>query len=149
MREDYIRQLLRDVKEGAVSEEDAYEQLKELPYKEMDFANLDNHRRIRTGFPEVVYCEGKTPRQIRDIFAELAKHGTVMGTRATERDYAAVKQKLPDAEYHEAARIIVSKSSFTVPFRCHFLLFTDPVSAACSQMERRQRCGKEPISRST
>ena len=111
MREDYIRQLLRDVKEGAVSEEDAYEQLKELPYKEMDFANLDNHRRIRTGFPEVVYCEGKTPRQIRDIFAELAKHGTVMGTRATERDFAAVKQKLPDAKYHEAARIIVSKSS--------------------------------------
>ena len=110
MREDYIKTLLREVKAGEISEEDAYEQLKELPYKEMDFANLDNHRRIRTGFPEVVYCEGKTPHQIRDIFAELSKHGTVMGTRASEKDFAAVKQKLPEAEYHEAARIIVYKS---------------------------------------
>ena len=111
MREDYIKQILKDVKEGAVSEEEAFEQLRELPYKEMDFANLDNHRQIRTGFPEVVYCQGKTPRQIRDIFAELAKHGTVMGTRASEKDYAAVKQKLPEAEYYEAARIIVAKDS--------------------------------------
>ena len=85
MREDDIKQLLKSVKEGSVSEEEAYEQLKVLPYKEMGFANLDHHRQIRTGFPEVVYCEGKTPRQVRDIFAELAKHGTVMGTRATER----------------------------------------------------------------
>lgn len=111
MKEDFIREILAGVKAGEITEEDAFDQLKELPYKEMGFANLDHHRQIRTGFPEVVYCEGKTPRQIRDIFAELAKHGTVMGTRATERDYAAVRQKLPEAVYHEAARIIVCKSS--------------------------------------
>ena len=110
MREDDIKQLLKSVKEGSVSEEEAYEQLKVLPYKEMGFANLDHHRQIRTGFPEVVYCEGKTPKQIRDIFVELSKHGTVMGTRATERDFAAVKERLPEAVYHEAARIIVCKS---------------------------------------
>ena len=72
----------------------------------MGFANIDNHRQIRTGFPEVVYCEGKTPEQIRDIFYELARHGSVMGTRADERDYEAVSRVLPDAVYHREARII-------------------------------------------
>ncbi len=109
MKEDYLRELIRNVKDGTVSEEEALEQLKVLPYKEMGFANLDFHRQIRTGFPEVVYCEGKTPAQIRDIFAALAEHGTVMGTRATRNDYEAVLKKLPDAVYHEAARIIVSE----------------------------------------
>ena len=109
MREDYLKQILKDVKDGKVSEEAAFEQLKELPYKEMGFANLDNHRQIRTGFPEVVYCEGKTPAQIADIFEALAEHGTVMGTRATKRDFAAVQEKLPYAVFHEAARIIVCK----------------------------------------
>jgi len=110
MREEYIKQILKSVKDGTTSEEAAYEQLKELPYQEMGFANLDHHRQIRTGFPEVVYCEGKTPAQIRDIFAELAKHGTVMGTRASEADFAAVQEKLPEAVFHEAARIIVWES---------------------------------------
>ena len=109
MREDFLKQILKDVKDGTVSEEAAFEQLKELPYQEMGFANLDHHRQIRTGFPEVVYCEGKTPEQIRDIFEALAQHSTVMGTRATETDYAAVLEKLPEAEFHEAARIIVCK----------------------------------------
>ena len=111
MKEDYLKELIRNVKDGTVSEEEALEQLKVLPYKEMGFANLDFHRQIRTGFPEVVYCEGKTPVQIRDIFAALAEQGTVMGTRATRNDYEAVLKKLPDAVYHEAARIIVSKKT--------------------------------------
>ena len=111
MKEDYLKELIRNVKDGTVSEEEALEQLKVLPYKEMGFANLDFHRQIRTGFPEVVYCEGKTPAQIRDIFAALSEHGTVMGTRATRNDYEAVLKKLPGAVYHEAARIIVSKKA--------------------------------------
>ena len=111
MKEDYLKELIRNVKDGTVSEEEALEQLKVLPYKEMGFANLDFHRQIRTGFPEVVYCEGKTPAQIRDIFAALSEHGTVMGTRATRNDYEAVLKKLPGAVYHEAARIIVSKNA--------------------------------------
>ena len=111
MREDFLKQIIKDVKDGVLSEAEAFEELKVLPYKEMGFANLDHHRQIRTGFPEVVYCEGKTPEQIRDIFEVLAEHGTVMGTRATATDFAAVQEKLPDAEYHEAAKIIVCKGT--------------------------------------
>ena len=106
MKEEYIREILSGVRDGSVSEDEAFSCLKELPYKEMGFANLDNHRQIRTGFPEVVFCQGKTSEQIRDIFAELAKHGTVMGTRATEKDFALVQELLPDAEYDSMARII-------------------------------------------
>ena len=106
MNEEYIKKILKEVKEGTISEDEGFRLLKELPYKDMGFANIDNHRQIRTGFPEVVYCEGKTPEQIRDIFYELARHGSVMGTRADEREYEAVSRVLPDAVYHREARII-------------------------------------------
>ena len=82
MNEEYIRSIINKVKAEEMSETEAFDALRELPYKEMGFANLDNHRHIRTGFPEVVYCEGKTSEQVRDIFAELSKYGIVMGTRA-------------------------------------------------------------------
>lgn len=109
MNEEYIREIINKVKSDKMSEAEAFEALKELPYKDLGFANLDNHRHIRTGFPEVVYCEGKTSEQIRDIFAELSKHGTVMGTRANKSDFACVKELLPQACYHEMARIIEYK----------------------------------------
>ncbi|MCQ2544964.1 MAG: hypothetical protein MJ144_00850, partial [Clostridia bacterium] len=109
MNEEYIREIINKVKSDKMSEAEAFEALKELPYKDLGFANLDNHRHIRTGFPEVVYCEGKTSEQIRDIFAELSKHGTVMGTRADKSDFACVKELLPQACYHEMARIIEYK----------------------------------------
>ena len=102
-----IKKLLEDVQNGDISVDDACNQLKDLPYKNLGFANVDNHRAIRTGFPEVIYCEGKTPEQIRDIMAELvSKGGNIMGTRASSQDYEAVLEKLPEAEYFETARII-------------------------------------------
>lgn len=108
MKETYIKEVIGRVKDGSISEEEAFDKLKDLPYKEMGFANLDNHRRIRTGFPEVVYCEGKTSAQVRDIFGELSRYGPVMGTRADELDFEAVKSVIPDAEYMEEARIITA-----------------------------------------
>lgn len=108
MKETYIKEVIGRVKDGSISEEEAFDKLKDLPYKEMGFANLDNHRRIRTGFPEVVYCEGKTSAQVRDIFGELYRYGSVMGTRAGALDFEAVKSVVPDAEYMEEARIITA-----------------------------------------
>lgn len=108
MKETYIKEVIGRVKDGSISEEEAFDKLKDLPYKEMGFANLDNHRRIRTGFPEVVYCEGKTSAQVRDIFGELYRYGPVMGTRAGALDFEAVKSVVPDAEYMEEARIITA-----------------------------------------
>lgn len=95
------------MKSSEISVEDAATVLKELPYKDMGFANIDNHRALRTGFPEVIFCQGKTPQQIGEIMAELVKKGgNIMGTRATASDYEAVKKKLPQAVFFETARII-------------------------------------------
>ena len=107
MQEKDIRKLLEQVKNQEVSIDDAYDELKELPYKDMGFANIDNHRAIRTGYPEVIFCQGKTPQQIAAIMTELSKKGVcIMGTRASAEVYKAVKEVLPDVRYYETARII-------------------------------------------
>lgn len=107
MDEKHIKELLEKVKNGETSIDEACGQLKSLPYKDMGFANIDNHRALRTGFPEVIYCQGKTPQQIRDIMVELVdKGGNIMGTRATVSDYEAVKAVLPEVQYFETAKII-------------------------------------------
>lgn len=107
MQEKDIKTLLEQVKNAEISIDEAAEALKDLPYKDMGFANIDNHRALRTGFPEVIFCQGKTPEQIRDIMAELVKKGgNIMGTRATYEDYEVVKEALPNAVYYDLARII-------------------------------------------
>ena len=107
MQEKDIKTLLEQVKNAEISIDEAAETLKDLPYKEMGFANIDNHRALRTGYPEVIFCQGKTPAQIRDIMCELVKKGgNIMGTRATAEDYEAVKEGLPQAVFFETARII-------------------------------------------
>ena len=75
--------------------------------KELGFANLDFLRKERTGAPEAIFCPGKKPEQVAEIMEELMKDGDpIMATRATENDYATVKKLIPEAVYHEAARII-------------------------------------------
>jgi len=107
MQEKDIKILLEQLKNDEISIDEAAETLKDLPYKDMGFANIDNHRALRTGYPEVIFCQGKTPEQIRDIMCELVKKGgNIMGTRATADDYEAVKEALPQAVFFETARII-------------------------------------------
>ena len=111
MNESYIKDILEKVESGAMEAKEAFDLLKELPYKDLGFANVDHHRTVRTGFPEIIFCEGKTSEQIRDIFAELkarrSENGRgLMGTRATAEDFACVAKALPEAVYHEEARII-------------------------------------------
>lgn len=103
-----LMELLSKISSGAVSPEDAYEKLKTLPFENVgDYACIDNHRKLRTGFPEVVFCQGKTDEQVAGIFSKLYEsNGLVLGTRASEKQYAAVKNELHEALYHEEARCI-------------------------------------------
>lgn len=108
MDRDYLLQLLQQVAEGETKPEDAVETLKDLPFEDLGFANIDQHRNLRTGYPEAVFCQGKTPEQIAAIMKVLAdKNKNIIGTRACREDYEAVKKVLPDAEYHQEARMIV------------------------------------------
>jgi NCAIR mutase (PurE)-related protein len=73
MDQDRLRLILEELSRGQTSVPEALEQLKLYPYEAIEsFANLDHHRALRTGFPEVIYAEGKTPEQVAEIFQRLA-----------------------------------------------------------------------------
>jgi pyridinium-3,5-biscarboxylic acid mononucleotide synthase len=110
MNTDNIKKLLEDVKENNIDIETALNKLKDLPYTDLGFAKIDNHREIRVGYPEVIYCEGKTVEQVRDIVAlMLTKECNILGTRATEEMYEEVKKISSDAQYNKLARTITIK----------------------------------------
>ncbi|AGA69449.1 NCAIR mutase-like protein [Desulfitobacterium dichloroeliminans LMG P-21439] len=107
MNEEQLLALLQGVKEGSVSLDHALNELKSLPYEDLGFAKVDHHRTIRNGFPEVVFCQGKTEEQIVQILMHLAKYdNNILATRATPHDFARVKEAIPEADYSELARVI-------------------------------------------
>ena len=111
-----IEQLLQNVKGGQTSVNEALEALKSLPYTDLGFAKIDHHREIRTGYPEIVYCAGKTIEQIKAIFKLMVvKEKNVVGTRATPEMFDAVKSIIPEAVYYDVARIISVKKIKTTP----------------------------------
>jgi NCAIR mutase (PurE)-related protein len=108
MVKDELRQLLEDVKSGKVETGDALNRLKTLPYEDLGFAVIDHHRALRKGFPEVVFCQGKTVDQIAQIFDRLCGgNRIILGTRASKEAYYEVNKIFPDAEYNELARTII------------------------------------------
>ncbi len=102
-----IRELLEQVRAGGISLEEAERELKDLPYKDLGYAKLDYHRKLRSGFPETVFCQGKPDACLGGIFKELyERNGEVMGTRADQHQYELVKTVLPQAVYDPVSRII-------------------------------------------
>ena len=67
MDKEEIKVLLEGVKDNKINVEEALEKLEDLPFKDLGFAKIDNHRELRVGYPEVIYCAGKTVDQVRDI----------------------------------------------------------------------------------
>jgi NCAIR mutase (PurE)-related protein len=102
--------LLEQVKNSEIDIKQAVEKLRHLPFEDLGFAHIDHHRQIRQGFPEVIYCPGKTTEQIIEIFGSLAAKGNnVLATRAEEDVFEALAKtkKFPTARYEESARAIV------------------------------------------
>ena len=108
MNADSIRKLFEQVRRGKLSPDEAVERLRHMPFEDLGFAKVDHHRALRAGMPEVVFGEGKTPAQMAQIFSRLAEQGgNMLATRADEEQFAAVRKKLPQAEYRALARAIV------------------------------------------
>ncbi len=100
-------EILEKVKTGAMSIEKATALLKEQPFEDLGFAKPDYQRSLRTGFPEVVYCEGKEDAFLTAIFQKLyAKNGKVLGTRASNEQALLVQGVLPGASYDPVSRVI-------------------------------------------
>lgn len=107
MNNDTLRDLLRSLEKGETDLDTAYDRLKGLPFENLGYARIDHHRAIRHGVPEVIYCEGKTVSQTRDIAHKLAERNrNVLATRATFEMYEGIKEVV-SCQYHEAARIVV------------------------------------------
>lgn len=103
-----LEEILQAVRAGTLSVEDALRRLRALPYENLEFARIDTHRALRTGFPEVVFCQGKTPEQVLAILERLSnRHRKILATRATPELAATVKERFPRGRYHETARILV------------------------------------------
>lgn len=102
-----LRQLLTAVAQGWVSPEQAWDKLKYLSYEPVgNFAKLDHHRAMRTGFPEVIWGPGKTTAQLIEIFQAMQiHHPCVMATRITTEVFAELRETLRNLYYFPAARI--------------------------------------------
>lgn len=102
-----VKKILEQVSMGTLSPEEAGEMLKNLPYEDLGYAKLDLHRKLRSGFPETVYCQGKPDQYLADIFDTLYReNGEVMGTRATEQQYLLVKERISGIIYDPVSRIL-------------------------------------------
>lgn len=106
-----IAALLEEIKSGKIPVEDGVKALEELPYKELGYATIDNHRELRNGYPEVIYCEGKTPEQVQGIVGYMMTRGSnILGTRASKEDYQKVLEICPQAQYNELGRTITVRN---------------------------------------
>ena len=107
MNTDAIKMLLENIRDGKVDIETGISRLKNLSYVDLGCAKLDTHRELRVGYPEVIFCPGKTNEQIKTIIqAMMEGEANVLATRANVENFAAVKEVCPAAVYHPLARTI-------------------------------------------
>lgn len=102
-----IRGLLEQVKNDDMDIEVAMKKLKNLPYEDIGYANIDHHRQIRNGYPEVIYCEGKSDEHILGIINKMSEKGSnILGTRCRKETYEKIRSLYPNCEYEELSRIL-------------------------------------------
>lgn len=108
MQNEQMKNILQNVQTGKISIKEALHKLKSFPYEDIGFAKIDTHRACRRGFPEVIFCQGKTPAQVQKIVERMNKnYKTILAMKADKTIYTAVKKINENATYYESARAIV------------------------------------------
>lgn len=101
------RDILEKFKKGEISLEETEQYFRRAPFDEMGYAKLDTHRKIRSGFPEVIFCSGKADEHLLPIVRRLyEENGEVFGTRATKEQYEMLREEFPQIQYDPISRII-------------------------------------------
>lgn len=101
------REILKKVKSGEITLEEAERFFRREPFQEMGYAKLDTHREVRSGFPEVIFCSGKADEHLIRIFGKLyEENGEVFGTRASEEQYDLLKEIYPEVQYDSISHIL-------------------------------------------
>lgn len=120
-----MKKILQDFKAGKIDLAEVLEKIKSLPYEDLDFAKIDTHRSLRKGFPETIFCQGKTTSQILKIFEEMSKRNhSILATKANKKIFTAVKKRYPEAEYNELAKTIVIRREKLKPKKGKILVIT-------------------------
>lgn len=110
MDEKTLRQLLERIQSGELTVDDGLKELKVLPFEDLGYAKVDFHRNLRTGYPEVIFCQGKKLEHIVGIVQRmLQRENNILATRANPEVYEAIKKITSDAVYYDLARIVVVK----------------------------------------
>ena len=110
MNPEAISKLLVEIKEGRITVKEGTDILKNLQFTDLGFAKIDTARELRVGYPEIIYCAGKTTEQVKEIFKYLnTKESNILGTRASKEMYLEVLKSCPSAEYNELGRTISVK----------------------------------------
>jgi len=111
-----MEQLFKDYKAGKISLDELLSKIKQLPYKDISFAKIDTHRQIRKGYPETIFCPGKTIPQILKIMEVMDTTGhNILATKAEQNIFQEVQNKFPLATYNEQAKTIVIQKQHNNP----------------------------------
>lgn len=111
MTKDELRVFLRKVKNGAITESEAVRKLVQLESESLGFATVDHHRRLRQGFPEVIFCQGKTPGQVAGIARSIAgRSHPLLATRADAKHFSALRRVVRGARFNAVARTITANA---------------------------------------
>lgn len=102
-----MKKLLQDYKAGRVDLSTVLQRLRSLPYQDLKFAKIDTHREVRKGFPETIFCQGKTIPQITQILQKIPEDQNILLTKANKNVYTSVKKVYPTAQYNESAKTII------------------------------------------
>ena len=106
-----LKKILEDVKNNNLDIDDALKKLKDLPYEDLGYAHIDHHRNLRNGFPEVIYCKGKSDEHILGIIERMNKKSTnIIGTRCRKETFDKISKIYPNAEYEEVSQILKIKN---------------------------------------
>lgn len=126
MQTDRLKRLLEQVQLGQIDVDSALDELRQLPYENLDgFATLDHHRALRNGFPEVVFGQGKQPGQVISIVRRLAeRNDKVLVTRVDTAMADEILAELPDLTYHPLPRLLVLDRSVPAKKRPGVLVVT-------------------------
>ncbi|MDY4669327.1 MAG: nickel pincer cofactor biosynthesis protein LarB [Oliverpabstia sp.] len=101
------REILEKFKKGEISLDETEQYFRRAPFDEMGYAKLDTHRKLRSGFPEVIFCSGKADEHLLPIVKRLyEENGEVFGTRATREQYEMLREQFPQIQYDPISRII-------------------------------------------
>ena len=131
MDKDEIKKVLKAVESGRLKVDEALDRLKSLPYDDLGFAKIDTHRALRRGFPEVIFCQGKTVDQIREIVKRMmGQNRVILGMRAWEEVYHAIQKITDKVEYNAHARAIIVGNRPKVKYKGAILV----VSAGTADM---------------